>query len=111
MTPDQDDRLRPLFDKLFEVVALECNPDNWSGAGRAPKDLTPQERGDATWCRKQALASLTLLTKLQWLIHNPTGEEVPDEETLIANAEAEAKKMLDKLAANGAAGAIGRKGG
>jgi len=101
MTPNQNDRLRPLFDKLFEVVAVECNPDNWSGAGRAPKDLTPQERGDATWCRKQATASLTLLSRMQWLIDSPTADDLPDPDTLIARAEAHAQALIDKFAKNG----------
>ncbi|HEY5850408.1 MAG TPA: hypothetical protein VIT62_06540 [Lysobacter sp.] len=108
MRPDQIERLHELSQKLFDVVVVEVDPANWSGEGKVPKAMTKDERGDSVWCRKQAAASLALLTRVQALTHSlSTGQPVEptqpedgfgeglDEE--IGRAEREASKLLERL--------------
>lgn len=97
MRPDQIEQLKILSDKLFEVVIVECDPDNWIGTGKLPRDLTKAERGDAVWCRRQAAASLTLYVQLERL--TTSGEPLgpgngEDMEDLIQEAEREAAELM-----------------
>lgn len=57
MREDQLQRLRDLQEKLADRFLLEADPDEWSGAGKAPRDMTTQERGDAYWMKKNAMAT------------------------------------------------------
>lgn len=100
MRPDQIDKLKEIRAKLFDVVMLETDPANWSGKGKAPKDMTKEERGDDVWCRKQAAASLLLLVQVDRLArgdvdHQP--EDDLDEDERIAQAEQEAEKLLERV--------------
>lgn len=64
MRQDQFERLLALSEKLTDVVLADVDPDNWSAAGTPPKDMTKDERGDAYWCRKNAMASTALLVRV-----------------------------------------------
>lgn len=55
-------------DKRTDTVLIETDPDNWPGAGKAIDKHTKQERGDRYWSKKNAAATLTLLTKMHTLI-------------------------------------------
>lgn len=108
MRPDQIERLKEVRARLFDVVMVEIDPTNWSGQGKVPKDMTKEERGDDVWCRKQAAASLLLLTQIDRLTSGrPIEHEADDEldvDQRIAKAEKEADKLLEKLGvARGAA--------
>lgn len=111
MRTDQYERLQALSEKLGDVFLEEADPDNWPAAGIKPKDRTAQERGDAYWCKKNAVATLSLISRvahLRGLIqlgsqapdpNNPAAIEEPknllDEE--ITAAEKEASKLMNKL--------------
>ncbi|MEN1958437.1 hypothetical protein [Luteimonas changyuni] len=105
MRPDQLERLALLSDQLFEVVMEDCKPTNWIGAGRKPKELSPQERGDATWCRKQAAASIGLLLRVEQLRDGPGPSGPPDfdveaaRQKMIEDAERKAADMIARLGA------------
>lgn len=57
MRPDQLQRLQDLSEKLADRFLLEADPDEWPGGGKGPADLSQQERGDAYWCKKNAMAT------------------------------------------------------
>jgi hypothetical protein len=57
MRPDQLARLQDLSEKLADRFLMEADPVEWPGSGTAPADLTQQERGDAYWCKKNAMAT------------------------------------------------------
>jgi hypothetical protein len=57
MRPDQITRLQELTEKLADRFLLEADPAEWPGEGKAPADCTQQERGDAYWCKKNAMAT------------------------------------------------------
>lgn len=109
MTPEQYLRLQELSAKLTDVVLFDADPDNWIGKGIAPKDLSQQQRGDAYWCRKLAVSSLSVLTRVAGLTDliqkqrnsgNGAAVVTDEEATLDAEinaAEKEAAKLLDKL--------------
>jgi hypothetical protein len=109
MREDQYLRICTLSEQLADVVITDANPDNWAAAGKASRDMTRDERGDAYWSRKMAAASLSLLQRVIGLtatIQRKSAEGVTqpgavdeadgllDQE--IAAAEAEASKLLDK---------------
>lgn len=57
MRPDQLQRLADLSEKLADRFLLEADPAEWPGDGKAPRDMTTQERGDAYWMKKNAMAT------------------------------------------------------
>lgn len=109
MREDQLTKLKALSEKLADVVLTDTDPENWAGNGIAPSLLTQQERGDAYWCRKMAVASLSVLHRVNSLTdpgrngQNPALDKIAQskEEKLldaeIAAAEREAGYLLDKM--------------
>jgi hypothetical protein len=57
MRQDQLERLNDLAEKLADRFLIEADPDEWPGTGAAPAELTQQQRGDAYWCKKNAMAT------------------------------------------------------
>lgn len=102
MRDDQRERLSGLSDRLTETVLRDADPANWAGDGKTGAEMTKQERGDAVWCRKLAVQSLTVLGRVQHLLNNErdahsAGEDPHDPETEIAVAEAEAEALLARV--------------
>lgn len=109
MRDDQYIRLQQLEEKLTEQFLSEADPVNWTGDGILPKALTQAERGDRYWCKKNAVATISLTIRIGSLIgmvqrREPAGdpgEEGVDGASLldaeIAEAEKEAKKFLGKM--------------
>lgn len=103
MRPDQLQRLADLSEKLADVVIEECDPDEWSGAGRAPREMTQQERGDRYWCKKNASATLSLLQRVEQLRSPsegaPQDQDGTDLSHEISQAERRAAQLLDRISA------------
>lgn len=102
MRPDQYTKLQSLSEKLADVFIQEANPDNWPGAGLLPADMDKQTRGDRYWVKKNAVATLSLLTKMDTLkgVAAPAADSAETEGLLdeeIASAEKEAAKLLDTM--------------
>lgn len=101
MTPQQMEQLAILQDKLFEVVVIEVDPDNWPGAGIKPCDMTKEQRGDTSWVRKSAAAALSMFVRLDDIRTrtNPRHLQPPDddEDAQIRAAEREANKLIDRI--------------
>ncbi|MBA5203094.1 hypothetical protein H2Y57_05255 [Pectobacterium aroidearum] len=107
MHDDYKSRLTVLSDKLTDTVLTEADPDNWPGAGKTIDQHTTQERGDRYWFKKNAAATLTLLTKVHTLIGLHTrggkpGESNPDDEAFslgqqVAKAEREAAAIIERI--------------
>jgi hypothetical protein len=57
MRPDQLQRLQDLSERLADRFLLEADPGEWPGAGKAPTEMTQQERGDGYWAKKNAMAT------------------------------------------------------
>lgn len=57
MRQDQIERLKALSEQLADRFLMDADPTEWPCNGHSPADLTPQQRGDATWCRKMAMAT------------------------------------------------------
>jgi hypothetical protein len=103
---DQYARLKDVAEKLADVVIHDANPDNWTATGKASKQMTKDERGDAYWDRKLAAASISVLVR----VYSVTGmveragdadPEAPIDDSLdkeVSAAEREAKRILSKLA-------------
>lgn len=58
MRPDQVARLEKLVEQLADRFLLEADPTMWPGQpGLPPAQWTEQERGDAWWCKKNAMGT------------------------------------------------------
>lgn len=101
LRPDQIAMLNDLAERLADVFITEADPVNWTGAGRLPCDMSPQERGDRHWDRKGAMGTGGVLnTTLQLIRHhgdeNDTTADDEDLDRKIEQAQARAKKAIER---------------
>lgn len=78
MRPDQIQRLQDLSESLADRFLLEADPAEWAGGSNAPADMSQQERGDAYWCKKNAMATGGVLRYTLDLVKShstPVGEQ------------------------------------
>lgn len=105
MRDDQRVRLEELSDTLTEVVLEEADPKSWPGEGIPLDAMSKDERGDRYWCKKNAAATLALLTKLHTVLDRAAAgvpaDEGDDMEDEIRKAEKEAGKRLKLVTAHG----------
>lgn len=102
MNSEQRERLNAINEKLIDVTISDCDPDNWVASGLKLNEMSQSDRGDAQWCRKTAVQTVSLLIRVQQLIGS-TGEKInepPDIEDEIKRAERSAKEMLDRVSKN-----------
>lgn len=110
MRQDQFERLQALSEKLMDVALAEADPDSWPGAGWKPNDLTKEQRGDRYWCKKNAVATLSLEERIARRVHDAqlasagggadpgAVREAEDElDAEIAAAEKEAQVLLSAM--------------
>lgn len=111
MRQDQYEKLQVLAEKLTDTFIIEANPDTWPGAGVDIATMDQQTRGDRYWVKKNAAATLSVITRTIGLVgiiqqraaggaDVPTpAEGSPEDDSLDADikaAEKEAKKLLDQ---------------
>ena len=103
MTPDQIARLTDLQGRLVETVINDADPDNWTASGLLLSEMSAADRGDANWCRKTAVQSVSLLIRVQQLLEPkapgkaPGTQDVDDPEADIKRAERAAADMLKRV--------------
>lgn len=106
MRPEQYERLQALQEKLTDVVIQEADPERWPGNGKELAELTRDERGDRYWCKRNAAATLSVIMRVQNLVHvveqrssrRPNeGEAADDLEDDVLAAEREAAAILAKM--------------
>lgn len=68
MRQDQFDRLLARQEELMELFLDESDPGTWSGAGISPAAMDKATRGDRYWCKKNAVASLSLVQRIGALV-------------------------------------------
>lgn len=93
MRPDQIQRLKDLTEKLADRFLIEADPDEWPGAGQGPADLSQQERGDAYWCKKNAMATGGVLRyTLDLTKTHQAAPESPEQDSDLDNKIRDAEK-------------------
>lgn len=105
MRQDQLERLQDLQERLADRFLLEADPQEWPGDGKAPADMTTQERGDAYWCKKNAMATGGVLRYTIDLMsrHTPQEGDPPntseesDLDRKIREAERRAQDAMKRL--------------
>lgn len=109
MRSDQYEKLQALSERLTDVFLNEAEPEQWPGHNIAPGAMDQQTRGDRYWCKKNAVATLTLIGRVANLTDviqqqsnagNGAAVVTDEEATLdaeISAAEKEATKLLDQL--------------
>lgn len=111
MRQDQYERLQKLSESLTDVFLDEADPTKWPGVGILPNAMEASTRGDRYWCKKNAVATVSLIQRVHVLVgaiqlgSNGAGgtesngaavaaaESSLDKE--ISDAEKQAKKMMD----------------
>jgi hypothetical protein len=102
MRQDQYLKLRMLSEKIADVAIFDADPDNWVGAGKAAKSLSKTQRGNAFWCRRVALGTISVLMRVEALVSSAGfnlamgSQEDLSLEDEIASAEKAAAKWLEK---------------
>lgn len=106
MRQDQYEKLQTLSERLTDVFLDEAEPEKWPGHNIDPGAMDQQTRGDRYWCKKNAVATLTLIGRVEGLTDmikkqsNGAAFVADEEATLDAEinaAEKEAAKLLDQL--------------
>lgn len=112
MRQDQYEKLQQLEEKLTDVFIGEASPEKWPGHTLEPGTMDQQTRGDRYWCKKNAVATLSLIQRVAGLVHTiqvnassptaPSSDSQADDDAKqldseIAAAEKEATKLLDQL--------------
>lgn len=69
MRQDQYEKLQALEEKLTDVFLEEAAPDKWPGAGIEASNMEQQTRGDRYWCKKNAVATMSLIGRVANLVH------------------------------------------
>lgn len=64
MRPEQIEKLVSLEEELVDVYIHECQPKKWPGMKKAA------DRGDRYWHKKNALATLTLVGRIQTVLRD-----------------------------------------
>lgn len=105
MRPDQIERLNDLSERLADRFLVEADPVEWPGGDIAPADLTQQERGDAYWCKKNAMATGGVLRYTLDLLKNHEG--APAGSPKEAERDADIDRKISE-AERRAAAAVGR---
>ena len=95
MTPDQLKRLNELSEKLAEVALSDADPENWIGYGALPMDLTQADRGDAVWCRKVALSTISVLGRVVTLVTQETWNKAQGGRTSPPGVKTGEERLLD----------------
>ena len=115
MRQDQYERLQALGETLTEVFLTEGDPRNWTGASTPMAEWSSQQRGDRYWEKKNAFATISLIHRVSGLVTlvqtnsnaGAAGAAVTEEEASldaeVRAAEAEAKRLMDRLAGQGKA--------
>lgn len=109
MRQDQYEKLQALSERMTDVFLDEAEPENWPGHKISPGSMDAQTRGDRYWCKKNAVATLTLIgrvanltSQIQIASSAGTGtatvtEEESSLDAEINAAEKEAAKLLNQL--------------
>ena len=109
MRQDQYEKLQALSERLTDVFLDEAEPEKWPGHNIEPGAMDQKTRGDRYWCKKNAVATLTLVGRVAGLTDliqkqsnagNGAAGVTEEEATLDAGinaAEKEAAKLLDQL--------------
>ncbi len=91
MRPEHIKELAQIEEQLVEVFQGECKPDEWPGMG------TVQDRADRYWHKKNALATLNLVARIQTVVRDAKHVGKP------AEPEDEIEREARRLAKQGQA--------
>ncbi|WP_295539295.1 hypothetical protein [uncultured Pseudacidovorax sp.] len=115
MREDQKQRLADLQERLLDVFLDEADPVNWSGAGKLPSEMSPQQRGDRHWDKKGAAGTMMVLTGVEKLLANDRAAlgrdpySDADLDRQIDRAETEARRRADAALQKAAKGSFDAK--
>lgn len=92
MRPEQISRLTEIEEQLVDIFVVEAETKKWPGMD------TPQSRGDRYWHKKNALATLTLVGRIQTVLRDiRTSEGGGDKEK--SAGEVEPERSIEQEAA------------
>lgn len=93
----------------FEAVKVDCDPRNWNGHGKTPKEMSKEERGGRSFDLKNADKSMSIFARITNIINTHTkpteGNQKDDEELQrdIDKVKDQAKELLKQLENKGQA--------
>ncbi|GAB2493885.1 hypothetical protein [Arenimonas alkanexedens] len=107
MRQDQIEKLQALSEQLTDVFLFEANPKEWPGEGLLPRLLSQEQRGDRYWSKKNAVATMAIVVRIESLtgrLVNPRGKDADEDadsnlDAEISAAEKEGTRLLEKVLA------------
>jgi len=87
----------------FEAVKVDCDPRNWNGYGKTPKEMSKEERGGRSFDLKNADKSISIFARITNIINTHTkpteGNQKDDEELQqdIDKVKEQAKDLLKQV--------------
>lgn len=122
MRQDQFEKLQVLHERLTDLFLDEADPGQWPGSGIALVSMDKNTRGDRYWSKKNAVATIALMQRIQSLVdvvreRSAAGDDAPEavtqpQEDLDADIEAaerEAKKLLSGVQNSAAKAAFDKR--
>ncbi len=101
MRADQLLKLQQIEERLIDVLLQEADPDQWPGKDIPLAMLSRDDRGNRYWCKKNAAATLSVITKTVMLQNvqarggwSGDASNDSDMDSEISRAEREAEKRL-----------------
>lgn len=93
MRPDQIQRLQELSEQLADRFLLEADPTMWPGTpGTPPAEWTDKQRGDAWWCKKNAMGTGGVLKFTLDVLSKHTGDDAPKDPAAEGDLERQVKE-------------------
>lgn len=110
MRQDQYERMMALEEKLVDVFLDEANPEIWPGTAIPVDQQDKMIRGDRYWHKKNAVATLALINRLnilQGVVQRNTSNQAPgtkvqeegesDLDKEVNAAEKEAARLMNRI--------------
>jgi len=110
MRQDQFEKMQTLHERLTDLFLDEADPQKWPGIGIDLAAMDKQTRGDRYWSKKNAVATIALMQRIQSLVdvvreRSAGGEDAPtavtdpqeDLDAEVDAAEKEAKRVLARM--------------
>lgn len=103
MKESQLTELIKLQDLTFEAVLVDCTPTNWNGHGKAPKQMSKEERGNRAFDLKNADKCLSIFARITNIIDThtkPSEGNIKEDNELqhdIDKVKDQAKDLLKQL--------------
>lgn len=102
MTPSQRKRLIEIQERIIEVAIFELDPTYWPGHGLRPFEMDKETRGDRTYAKRDAGATLSIVGQISRLAEDTSfvpPSDMEEKENLVSAYEKQAQELIERAMA------------